>query len=142
MKPHRLVPLIALSAFAAAASAGSAEKFGKPLQGLKPATVAEILAKPEAGKVVRLEGVIDAVCQNQGCWLGLKQGDQAIHVAMEGHSFFVPKDSKGRKVALEGKVVVKERSREDAEHLKAEGAKNAGAKVSIAASGVEILPEK
>jgi hypothetical protein len=142
MKSHRFVSLFALAALAAVASAGSVEKFGKPLQGLKPTTIAEVLAKPEAGKVVRLEGVIDVVCQNQGCWLGLKQGDQAIHVAMEGHAFFVPKDAKGRKVALEGKVVVKDRSKEDVEHLKEEGAKEAASRVSIAASGVEIESAK
>lgn len=144
MKIHRIATLVVLSAFAASSASASdaPTKFGKPLQGLKPTTVAEVLAKPQAGQIVRLEGVIEAVCQEKGCWIGLKQGDQAIHVAMEGHSFFLPKDSKGRKVAVEGKVIVKERAKAEVEHLEAEGAKQAAAKVSIEATGVELLAGK
>ena len=100
---------------------------------------AEVLAKPEAGRVVRLEGTIDKVCRNKGCWLELKQGASAVHVTFEGYSFFVPKDSAGQPVVLEGRVLVKEPARSDVAHQQAEGAgAAAGARVSIEASGVEI----
>ena len=42
------------------------------------------------------------------------------------------------KVKLEGKVIVKERSKEEVEHLESEGAKGAAAAVSIEATGVVI----
>ena len=123
--------------FAAEAIAGS-ETFGKPLTGLAPTTLAAILEKPEAGKMVALEGSIKAVCQNKGCWLTFEQGDRSVHVTFEGYAFFVPKDSSGRKVRLEGRVMVKERSKEKLDHLEGEGATKAAAPVSIEATGVVI----
>ena len=98
-----------------------------------------MLAKPEAGKLVRLEGTIDKVCQNKGCWLELKQQAASVHVTFENYGFFVPKDSMGKPAILEGRVVVKQPTPEDIAHLKAEGAgETVAAKVSIEATGVEI----
>ena len=114
------------------------QTFGKPLTGLAPTTLAAILEKPEAGKMVALEGTIKAVCQDKGCWLTFEQGDKSVHVTFEGYSFFVPKDSAGQKVKLEGKVVMKQRTKEEIEHLEGEGAKGASAPVSIEATGVVI----
>ena len=50
----------------------------------------------------------------------------------------MPKDSAGQKVRLEGKVVLKERSKAEVEHLEGEGATSARAAVSIEATGVVI----
>ena len=124
---------------AAFANAEAPSTFGKPLQGLKPVALKDVLARPEAGQVVRLEGTIDKVCKNKGCWLELKQEASSVHVTFENYGFFVPKDSMGKPVALEGRVVVKQPSAEDVAHLKAEGGgESVGAKVSIEATGVEI----
>lgn len=124
----------------ASVAAAETRTFGKPLGTLKPSSLSDVLAKPEAGASVRLEGTIDAVCRNKGCWLTLSQGERSVHVTFAGYSFFVPKDVAGRKVVLEGKVVVKEREAEDVAHLEKEGAtrKAAGAAVSIEATGVQI----
>jgi Domain of unknown function (DUF4920) len=120
-------------------TAAETRSFGKPLQGLPLTTLEAVLAKPEAGKAVRLEGTVGTVCQNKGCWLSLKQGGRAVHVTFEGYSFFVPKDSAGQPVVLEGKVVVKEPQPAAVEHLKREGAGSAAAaRVSIEATGVEL----
>ena len=122
-------------------AAGEVQKFGKPLAGLAPTALDQVLAKPEDGKTVRLEGTIARVCQNKGCWLELKQGDRGVHVTFEGYSFFVPKDSAGRKVTLEGKLKVQEPKPDEVEHLQSEGAGSAvAAKVSVEATGVEIRP--
>jgi len=130
--------LACLLGFAALAGA-QAGTYGKPLQGIAPTPLADVLAKPEAGRVVRLEGTIDKVCRNKGCWLELKQGASAVHVTFEGYSFFVPKDSAGHPVVLEGRVLVKEPAGSDVAHKQAEGAgPAAGARVSIEATGVEI----
>jgi hypothetical protein len=134
--------ILVLSLLAAGALAGAGEtaRFGKPLRGLPVASLSDVLANPEAGKAVRLEGTIERVCRNKGCWLELKQGEQSVHVTFEGYSFFVPRDSAGRPVVLEGKVMVKEAAADEAAHKKAEGAERAGARVSVEASGVEIRP--
>lgn len=127
-----------VAAIYAAGVAAETTTFGKPLQGLPPTPLADVLAKPEAGKAVRLEGTIERVCRNKGCWLELKQGTQSVHVTFADYAFFVPKDSAGRAVVLEGKVVVKEPAEADAAHKKAEGAEGAAGRVSIEATGVEI----
>ena len=130
---------VAASTLAAVSFADAPKTFGKPLQGLKPVTLQDVLAKPEAGKLVRLEGTIDKVCQNKGCWLELKQQAASVHVTFENYGFFVPKDSMGKPAILEGRVVVKQPTPEDIAHLKAEGAGDTvAAKVSIEATGVEI----
>ncbi len=132
--------LLALSLAATFATQVTAapQTFGKPLKGLQPTTLAAVLEKPENGKTVALEGAIKAVCANKGCWLTFEQAGKSVHVTFEGYSFFVPKDSAGQKVKLEGKVVVKQRSKDEVEHLESEGAKGAQAGVSIEATGVVI----
>ena len=125
--------------FCTSRCADAPKTFGKPLSGLKPVALQDVLAKPEAGRMVRLEGTIDKVCKNKGCWLELKQQAASVHVTFENYGFFVPKDSMGKPVVLEGRVVVKEPTKEDVAHLKAEGAgETVAAKVSIEATGVEI----
>lgn len=135
----KTVALLATLALSTPAAAGEARSFGKPLQGLKPTPLADVLAKPEAGRAVRLEGKVQAVCQNKGCWLELAQGGSAVHVTFEGYSFFLPKDAAGKDAVLEGKVIVKQPAPREVEHLEAEGAgASAGSRVSIEASGVEL----
>ena len=133
-------PFLALSIAALFATHAAAEPqtFGKPLQGLEPTTRAAVLEKQEHGKIVALEGTIKAVCQEKGCWLTFEQQEAHVHVTFEGYSFFVPKDSAGQKVRLEGKVLVKQRAKGEVEHLEGEGATQAAAAVSIEATGVVI----
>lgn len=135
---RRAGAVLLLAAACAVGAAAETTTFGKPLRGLPVTPLADVLSRPEAGKAVRLEGTIDRVCRNKGCWLELKQGTQSVHVTFEGYSFFVPKDSAGRAVVLEGKVVVKPAADGEAAHKKAEGAERADARVSIEATGVEI----
>lgn len=135
------IAVLALACAALAASTSQAETrtFGKPLQGLKPTPLKTVLEHPKDGQVVRLEGTIDKVCQNKGCWLELTEESSAVHVMFEGYSFFVPRDSEGSKVALEGIVKVKEPDPGDVKHFQGEGAGEAAAqRVSIVASGVVI----
>jgi hypothetical protein len=114
-------------------------RFGKPLKGLKPTPLAEVLASAKDGDNVRVEGKAESVCKNKGCWVTVRDGDASVHVTFEGYSFFVPKDSAGKKVALEGKVKVKAPDPAEVAHLKGEGAGAAAAsRVSVEAYGVEL----
>lgn len=132
-----LLSIALVAAFATTAGAAS-QTYGKPLTGLALTTLAAVLEKPEAGKMVALEGVIKTACQDKGCWITFEQGGKNVHVSFEGYSFFVPKDSAGQKVKLEGRVLLKERSKSEVEHLEGEGAKGVSEKVSIEATGVVI----
>jgi hypothetical protein len=129
----------AVAALATAAGADAPRAFGKPLAGLQAVPLADVLAQPENGRVVRLEGTIERVCQNKGCWLEFKQEARSVHVTFENYGFFVPKDSIGKPVVLEGKVIVKDPDTDRVAHVQSEGAGDAAAaKVSIEATGVEI----
>src|SRR5262245_47134624 len=132
--------LVLTVVLAAAGVDGPAPRtFGKPLQGLAAAKLSDVLAAPENGKAVRLEGTIEALCQKKGCWLTLRQGNQRVHVTFEGYSFFLPRDAAARPAVLEGKVVVQEPKPGQVEHLKSEGAgASASSRVSIEATGVEV----
>lgn len=135
-----MLSLLALSftTLVASQAAAAPQTFGKPLTGLAPTTLAAVLERPEAGRMVALEGTIRTVCQGKGCWLTFEQDDKSVHVSFEGYSFFVPKDSAGQKVKLEGRVVMKQRTKEQIEHLEKEGARGVSLPVSIEAVGVVI----
>ena len=139
----RLAPLaltlgLALASFGVQA-ADAPKTFGKALTGMKPTPLADVLASAKDGQAVCLEGTVSAVCQTKGCWMELKQGDQAVHVTFEGYSFFVPKDSASKAVKLEGRVVVKQPKPDEVEHMQAEGAgTSAASKVQVVATGVEL----
>jgi hypothetical protein len=139
MRMTAWVVALAMAAPLAAEEAGKAAAFGKPLKGLKPTPVAQVLADADDGETVRIEGKAETVCRNKGCWVTVRDGSSSVHVTFEGYSFFVPKDSAGKKIALEGKVKVKAPDPSDVAHLKGEGAGEAAAsRVSIEAYGVEL----
>jgi RecJ-like exonuclease len=83
-------------------------KLGKPLD-IKTATpITDILANPEKylGKDVMIEGEITNVCQNQGCWIDVKDASSAevMQVKVNDGEIVFPKDSAGKKVAAQGRV--------------------------------------
>lgn len=134
-----MLPADETAAPAAVAADSGGKSYGAALEGLTPSKLADVLAKPEADAKVCLEGRVEKVCQSQGCWLELRQGDATVHVRMAGHAFFVPKDSAGQDVILEGRVRVKTPKPDEVDHLKAEGASDAAAsRVSIEATGVVL----
>jgi hypothetical protein len=137
MRRHGWSSAVVVLTFASLAWAET-RSFGKPLAGLEATRLDAVLAKPEAGKLIRLEGTIAAVCRNKGCWLELAQDARSIHVTFQGYSFFVPKDSAGKAAAVEGHLRVKDPEPGQVAHLESEGARAAAARVSIEAVGVEI----
>lgn len=123
-----------------AAKAGERRTFGAPL-GAQTQRVAlnELLREPAryADKTVRVEGKVTAVCQNRGCWLELGDEAQAAHVKLQGHSFFVPKDARGKRVEVEARVF----ANVDKGHCEQEAEEQTGhlAKVELEATGVELF---
>ena len=82
-------------------------KYGKPLTLDKPTPLATILSKPDdfAGKTVQVKGKITEVCQSMGCWLEIAD-DGGKHIRFNSHDTIeFPKDSAGRTVVAEGKLV-------------------------------------
>ena len=130
---------VACLAAAPAAADARVAQYGKPLEGLKPTSVASVLASAKDGDIVRLEGKADEVCKAMGCWVTVKQGDASVHVTFEDAGFTIPKNSAGKQVVIEGKVRVKQPDPAEVAHKQGEGAgAAAAAKVSVEAYGAEL----
>ena len=60
---------------------------------------------------------INDVCTKKGCWMKLKLDDnQETMVRFKDYGFFMPLDSKGKEVIVEGKAFVKEVSVDEQRH--------------------------
>lgn len=107
-----------VSATAALASA-SDNHFGAQFTEAQTVTLADAMANPDAldGKTVHIRAKVADVCQKEGCWLVLTDGDHQMRVMMKGHSFAVPKDLGGKTVTVEGAVIKKVISEGQAKHL-------------------------
>lgn len=137
-------------ALVAAASGGAHEpiKRGAALGASPVVALTEVLQNPTAyaEKSIMVEGQIERVCTNKGCWLELvpQAGEAGMRVTFKNYGFFVPVDSKGMKIKAEGHVVVKTLSREKADHYAGEGAqikRNAdgtATEITFVAAGVEL----
>src|ERR1051325_2612956 len=91
-------------------------KYGKPLKLKEPMTLAAVMEQPDqyAGKTVQVKAKITEVCQMMGCWLELAD-DQGHHLRFDSHDTIeFPKDSAGRTVVAEGKLLKEDVSREEA----------------------------
>ena len=85
------------------------QKYGEAISIHKVTAIRDILANRKAyeGKTVTIEGKIANECQT-GCWFYVKvaQGNSVIYVDIEPAGFAIPQNV-GRKVLVEGKVVLK-----------------------------------
>jgi Domain of unknown function (DUF4920) len=141
----RIAPaLLLLLPFSLLAAAG---KFGAPLGDSSKVALADLVKDPAAwsGKTVKTEGTVSTVCQEKGCWMTLKSGDQSVRVTFKDYGFFVPKDSAGATAVIEGVFSVKTIPEATAKHYagetpggKPDAIKGDQEELSLVASGVEI----
>jgi hypothetical protein len=84
-----------------------AQEFGAKLSDAKKTELSELVNFPSKfhQKTVKTEGVIDNVCQEKGCWMTLKADDKIVLIRFKDYAFFVPKNSAGKKVILEGAFI-------------------------------------
>jgi hypothetical protein len=94
----RLFAVLALLTFAAAAQAGDARPYGKPLPEGASTPVSQAVDQfdAHAGKPARFSGRIAQVCQAKGCWMVLEDDGRTARVMFGDHAFEIPKDSVGR----------------------------------------------
>ena len=128
---------------------GDVIKRGLALRAESPAVAfADVLKEPAkfAGKTVRIEGVVERVCQAEGCWMQIapESGVAGIRVTFKDHSFFVPKDVKSMKFKAEGEFFVKVLDKAQVDHLVEDGAKierkpdGTADEIRFVATGVEL----
>ena len=121
---------------------------GEKLKGLTPVTLETLLASPAQydGKSVAITAKVRRACERKGCWMELAESESApgVRVTFKDYGFFVPLDSAGSTVKVEGLVKVAELSPERAKHYESEGAKVAKDKdgkyreVQLVAEGLEL----
>jgi hypothetical protein len=116
------------------------KKFGAEITEKASTPLGQIMREPGkfAARTVRTEGVVSAVCKSMGCWMELAEPGGQAHIKMAGHSFFVPKDSKGHRAVVQGKIV---NAPKDDDDCTEEAREQTGqiAKVEIEATGVEFV---
>ncbi|MCM3876480.1 MAG: DUF4920 domain-containing protein [Thermoanaerobaculia bacterium] len=144
----RMTPALLLGALLLPLSLLAATgKYGAPLGDSPKVALADLVKNPAAwsGKTVRTDGTVSAVCQEKGCWMLLKSGDQSVRVTFKDYGFFVPKNSAGRAALLEGVFNVKTIPEAKAKHYagetpggKPDAIKGDQKELSLVASGVEI----
>lgn len=97
---------------------------------------------------VKVQGIVVEVCQAEGCWLRMKNGNDKIMVRMKDHKWFVPTALNGKTIVLEGVAEIKETSvaqlkhyAEDAGKSKAEidAIKEPKKEVLINAKGILVM---
>ncbi len=122
--------------------------FGEAFSKAKLVTLKEITEKADKfnGKTVKLKGTIKDVCQREGCWLVLTDGEREVRVSMKDHKFTVPKDSGNKSVIVEGVIEKKTITEDMARHYAEESAgkidpnsiKGPQVVIAMAATGVRI----
>ncbi len=61
-------------------------------------------------------GTISDVCQSKGCWMTVKDNGKTVRVRFVDYSFFVPRESSGKEVRIEGTLKKQIVSEEVARH--------------------------
>jgi hypothetical protein len=120
-KQALVLSLIALVMVFALASntvlARNAKTYGKALSTGKVVAIEHVLDHPDEflGKTVKVEGLINGVCEKRGCWMTLasKSADfKEIRVKVEDGVMVFPVEAMGKMAVAEGKLVKIEMSLE------------------------------
>ncbi len=65
---------------------------------------------------VVVEGTITQVCQSRGCWMVVEDGGKSIRIRFADYGFFVPWESAGKYVRVQGTLSMETISEETARH--------------------------
>lgn len=100
--------------------AGTTKHFGAEFQtGGDPITLATAMEK-YAGKdeQIKVAADIKKVCKKKGCWFTLAADgvDRKVRVRMKDYGFFVPRNTDGAEVVVEGKLERRTMTEKEAKH--------------------------
>jgi hypothetical protein len=70
----------------------------------------------EEEATVLVEGTIEQVCQSKGCWMVVRDGDAEARIRFKDYAFFIPWESHGKRVKMEGALRWDVASEETARH--------------------------
>tara|TARA_B100001093_G_scaffold213081_1_gene204433 strand:- start:825 stop:1520 length:696 start_codon:yes stop_codon:yes gene_type:complete len=87
----------------------------------------DLLTDPDtyANQLIQTEGTIRQVCQRRGCWMEIRSSDnpssENMNIRFVDYAFFVPLDSRGALVRVQGTPSVQRLSAAEVQELIAEG---------------------
>jgi len=91
--------------------------------GNEPVTVTAAMTETERhGTIQLVRGTIVDVCQKRGCWMVVSDGTSRMRITFKDYGFFVPTDSDGQNVLVQGIVSVQEIPEDLAKHYAGESA--------------------
>lgn len=91
---------------------------------------------------IKFTSIVKDVCSKKGCWMKLPLVDGAeTMVRFKDYGFFVPLDSKGREVVLNGKAFIKETSVKELQHYAEDAGKTKEEIAKITKSKIEYTFE-
>lgn len=101
-------------------AAGETGHYGAPFRdGSAPMSLASAIETcAGTGQICKVEGSIERVCQRAGCWFTLAAPDvpRTVRVSMRNYGFFVPRNTPGATVVLEGTLEAVEVPQEVVQH--------------------------
>lgn len=113
----RLVLTAVLTVWASLSVQAEVKKqYGKPLAGVEEVSVASILEDPLTweGRAVRVTGKVKDVCRKMGCWMEIEDpSGAAIQIKVDDSVVVFPMEAIGRPAVAEGRVEVRELTREE-----------------------------
>jgi hypothetical protein len=113
-------------------------KYGEGVAMTSATAIADLATKPDqfVGKKVRIDGVVEAVCENMGCWMQIKdeKSDKTVRIKVDDGVIVFPVTAKGKKASAEGVFEKVDTKAEEAHHAEMEKAE-AAAKPAAAAAG-------
>lgn len=111
-----MILLVLLAQFAFAQTSEHGQTF-KPSMGMnKDAQLFQNLSVQDTVQV-QLQGTIAEVCQAKGCWMNVNlQDDAQVFVRFKDYGFFVPTNSSGKSVVMNGIAFIEEMSVDEQRH--------------------------
>ncbi|BAO56553.1 hypothetical protein NMS_2544 [Nonlabens marinus S1-08] len=80
--------------------------------------------QPNDSTAVKVRTTINEVCAKKGCWIEVPAGDATARVTFKDYGFFLPRNSQGQEVILEGMAYKSKTSIDDLKHYAQDGGKS------------------
>ncbi len=111
-----MILLVLLAQFAFAQTSEHGQTFKPSTAMNKDAQLFQNLSVQDTVQV-QLQGTIAEVCQAKGCWMNVNlQDDAQVFVRFKDYGFFVPTNSSGKSVVMNGIAFIEEMSVDEQRH--------------------------
>ena len=111
-----MILLVLLAQFAFAQTSEHGQTFQHSTDMNKDAQLFKNLSVQDTVQV-QLQGTIVEVCQAKGCWMNVNlQDDAQVFVRFKDYGFFVPTNSSGKSVVMNGIAFIEEMSVDEQRH--------------------------